>query len=286
MLSGISSISIESSTSIESSPGSGCVSGTVNRSGSSSKCIAAFPLAAVFLGSFFATGSLAAGLRPLFTGAGASSITSSWSLRVFAGRPFFAGLAGAATSSSSKSSTSSVSLPWASLSSVSALRPALAGAFFATAALLFLTPDALPPLTRRVADFALAVALVAGAIDLACADFPRASGAGALFSALDSGVGSALSSSCVRSSSEAESTVKEMFATLLRGAMVSNKLRALCWCWCCVVAWLEMRRKLEVGCVNNTARARVPKWSTRSCHQLHAKKDPPRRSSYQALKCN
>ena len=43
---------------------------------------------------------------------------------------------------------------------------------------------------------------------------------GALFSLLDSGVGCALSSSTVISSSEADSTVKEIFAALLRGAIL------------------------------------------------------------------
>jgi hypothetical protein len=197
MLSGISSTSIESSMSI----GSGCVSGIVMGSGSSPTCTAFFVFfdrAAVFaLGSSFATGSFAAGLRPLFAGAGACASSSSCTCTccTFAGLPLFVVFGGATTSSSPNSSTSSVSLPLTSLRSASALRPALAGAFFATAELPFLTLNTLPPLARRVVGLPLAGALVAGAIALGCAALPRALRVGALFSALDSGVGSALSSS-------------------------------------------------------------------------------------------
>jgi hypothetical protein len=113
-----------------------------------------------------------------------------------------------------------VSLPFVSLRSASTLRPALAGAFFATAAVPFFTLNTLPPLTRRATGLPLAGGLVADAVALLCAVFPRGLRAGALFSVLDSGVGSALSSSYVISSSEAESTVKEMFASAPRGAIV------------------------------------------------------------------
>jgi hypothetical protein len=99
------------------------------------------------------------------------------------------------------------------------LRPPFAATFFAPAVALFFMATALVPLVGRVDDLPFAVALVAEAVFFVCAA-PRVLRDGALFSLLDSGVGCALSSSTVISSSEADSTVKEIFAALLRGAIL------------------------------------------------------------------
>ena len=219
ILSGISSTSVGSSMSMGSASGSACVSGMVKASGSASDsapCLLDRDFAASFaLGSFFATGSFATALRPLFAGAGSSTGSSSCTFFAFAGRPLLAGFTGSTasvTSSSSSSSASSASLSTSVLRSVSALRPVFAGAFLVAAVSFFVS-------ATRVAGLPLAVALVAEAVLAGCAAFPRALRAGALFSVLESGVGIALSSSCVMSSSDAESTVKEMFASALRGAI-------------------------------------------------------------------
>jgi hypothetical protein len=258
MLSGISSTSIESSMSIGSTSDSACVSGIVNVSGSASESTPRLvdrDLSVAFvLVSFFAAGSLGAALRPRFAGAGSSSAGSSSSCAFFtlAGRPLFAGFTGSATSvvsSSSSSSTSSASLSAPFLRSVSALRPAFAGAFFVAAVSFF---DS----ATRVAGLPLAVVLVAEAVLVGCAAFPRALRAGALFSVFESGVGIVLSSSYVISSSDAESTVKEMFASALRGAIVT-----VLWgvapesggsCDCC---WSVLRR--EVGCKQHQHQVRA-----------------------------
>ena len=227
ILSGISSpISIESSMSIVSASGSCCVSGIVigtsSVSGSAARFVPLDFVAGFAFVSFFSAGSFAAALRPLFAGAGAGSSISS-SCAFFAGLPLLAGMACATGSGSSKSSTSSVSLALASSTSACALRPPFAATFFAPAAALFFIATAVVPLVRRVAALPLAVALVAAAVFFVCAAVPRVFRAG--LSLVDSGVGSALSSSTVISSSEAESTVKEMFAVLLLGAMSVSSVR-------------------------------------------------------------
>ena len=112
----------------------------------------------------------------------------------------------------SSTSTGSSSLTRAGVLTLRGLR--FAGAFFGAAVSFFAS-------LARAAGLPLAVALVAEAVLAVCAAFPRALRAGALFSVLESGVGIALSSSYVISSSDAESTVKEMFATALRGAIAA-----------------------------------------------------------------
>jgi hypothetical protein len=97
MLSGISSISIDSSISMGSSSGSGCVSGMVLASWSVSGARFVVFARAVALASFFGTDSFAAaGLRPFFAGAGISTAESSCAFGVFAGLPLFVVLTGAA----------------------------------------------------------------------------------------------------------------------------------------------------------------------------------------------
>jgi hypothetical protein len=254
MLSGISSTSIESSMSIGSASGSACVSGIVNVSGSAPRLVDRDLPVAFVLVSFFAVVSFGAALRPRFAGAGSSSAgSSSCAFFALAGRPRLAGFTGSATSvasSSSSSSASSASLSAPFLRSASALRPTFAGAFFAATASFFAS-------AARAAGLPLAVAFVAETVLVDGAAFPRALRAGALFSVFESGVGIALSSSYVISSSDAESTVKEMFAIALRGAIAAViwalRLEAV---EAAIVAGRSCDRKWDVNNTNTKVRAR------------------------------